>query len=143
MSTEVSIAKQIAGNECLDSCMFELRKALASDDRFSQHMSYPGFKAVIDFKFYPHQSYIPDVERTVEVENNFTGFDGVDYVDSPEVSKKIEIPLRAPNTVREAAGLDQPVLVTDAKGHTHEEWKKIGKRPAAMKIPHNRVTGSV
>ena len=139
---EVSIAKQLAGNECLDSCMFELRKALAADDRFSQHMSYPGFKAVIDFKFYPHQSYIPDVERTVEVEHEFTGFDGVEFVDSPDVSKRIEIPLRAPNTVREETGLSQPVLVTDNKGGTSEKWIPPAKnRPPAVKVPHNKVVG--
>ena len=136
---EVSIAKQLAGNECLDSCMFELRKALAQDDRFSRHMSYPGFKAVIEFKFYPHQSYIPDIERTVQVEHNFTGFDGVDFVESPDISKKIEIPVRAPNSVREETGLAQPVLVTDNKGQTHEEWKKVGSRPPAVKVPHNKV----
>jgi hypothetical protein len=113
-----------------------LRNTLSRDDRFSSHVAYSGFKAKIEFKFYPHQSFAPDCERTVEVEGGFTGFDEVECIET-----RLDIPLRAPNKVREEADMPLPVLVTDEKGGSREEWKKVGKAPVQVKVPHNKVMG--
>ena len=137
MPNEVSITKNLSGPESLDACLAELRAALIKDDRFAPHMGYPGFRAVIDFKCYPHQSYIPDIERVVEVtEGQQEGLEA-----EPVVNERVEIPVRPPNQVREEAGLPQPVLVTDGKGQSHEEWVKRGKAPTQGKVPHNKVKG--
>ena len=122
---ETSIAKPLSGTEALEACLIELRKALSKDDRFSTHMAYNGFKASIEFKFYPQLSYIPPIEREVKVAEG----DQSDIAESPTVDEKVEIPLRPPNKVREESGMAQPILVTDGQGRSHEEWRKVSSRP--------------
>ena len=134
--SEVSIAKPLSGSESIDALFAALRAVLVKDDRFSNHMAYPGFRATLDLKFYPHQSYIPDIIRTVEVVETPTGIEK-----DPPIEAHVDIPLRPPNQVREEAGLMQPVLVTDAKGHTEEKWVKRVKQPPSPKVPKNRVLG--
>lgn len=103
------------------------------------HVAYTGFKATIDFKFHPAMSFVPDVERTVEVvEGDTETFDP-----NPPYEEHIELPQRPPNQVREEADMPQPVLVTDKDGNGHEEWKKPGKTPKLPAIPkHNKVKGA-
>lgn len=134
MQAEISIAKQLSGPECLDSCIATLRNALVKDDRFMPHMAYHGYTAEIAFKFTPYNSFAPPVDRVVSVFNG-------DLSTDPEasVTVNLEIPLRSPNVVREEAELPTPVLVTDGKGNTHEEWKHTGKAPTSSKVPHNKV----
>ena len=134
MQAEVSIAKQLSGSECLEALVAELRKVLARDDRFMPHMAYHGFRAVIDLKFFPHNSFLPDFERQVQV----TG--GEQGIEQPAVEVHVDMPLRPPNEVREEADLPTPVLVTDGKGNTHEEWKRIGRKPANG-MPKNKIKG--
>ena len=136
MQSEVSIAKQLSGPECVEACLNAVRNALAQDDRFSTHMAYPGFRAVIDFHFFPHQSYIPEVERVVKVTGGELGKE-LEVVDVA-----VELPVRPPNQVREEAGMPQPVLVTDQNGQSHEEWKKVASKPPSQKFPHNKVKGA-
>jgi len=128
--SEVSIAKPISGPEALESCLSELRKTLSKDDRFTNHMAYAGFIARIEFKFYPQLSFIPPVEREIEIKEGETE----STEESPTVSETVEIPLRSPNQVRKDADLPQPILVTDAKGQSHEEWKKVADKPPAVKV---------
>ena len=134
MQAEVSIAKQLSGPECLEACLATLRAALVKDDRFMPHMAYHGFRSTIDFKFYPHQSFAPPVERSVEL------IGGEQGKEQPAVEVHVEIPLRAPNVVREEADLPTPVLVTDGKGQSHEEWKRVGKAPKNG-TPTNKIKG--
>ncbi|MDE2099400.1 MAG: hypothetical protein KGL39_19265 [Patescibacteria group bacterium] len=133
MQSEVSISKPISGTEAIESCIYALRQALARDDRFSTHAAYRGFRASIDFKFSPSMSYVPDVERSVSLtEGDVSG----DFEE--ESSLSVEIPLRPPNQVREEAELPQPVLVTNASGESHEEWRKTSKTIPKNKVPRNR-----
>ena len=136
MPSEISIAKQLSGTECLEAICAALRNTLAKDDRFYGHIAYSGFKASVELKFHPYQSFVPDVERTIEVqEGDLTGEQG------EEVKASVEMPVQAPNKVREEAGLPLPVLVTDEKGNSHEKWKKVGKQPTQLKVPTNRIIG--
>jgi len=135
MPTEVSIPKPLSGAECLESLFAALRAALMKDDRFGSHMAYPGFRAVLDLKFYPHQSYIPDMERTLEVVEGEIGVEGT------PITASVDLPVRPPNQVREEAGLPQPVLVTDGKGNSEEKWVKKGTMPPSVKVPKNKVMG--
>ena len=136
MPTEVSIAKPLSGTESLDACLTSLRAALAKDDRFSSHMAYTGFRAVIDFKFYPVMTFVPDIERTVEVVEG----EG-EPEKEPTVVETLEIPVRPPNQVREEADMPQPVIVTDSKGQGHEEWKKVAKSAPKGSVPKNKIRG--
>ena len=103
------------------------------------HVAYSGFHAVIDFKFRPSMSFVPDVEREVVVQEG----DQTELLDEPTVTEKVEIPKRPPNQVREEAEMPQPVLVTDGQGQSHEEWKKPGKTPKQPSVPkHNKVKGA-
>lgn len=134
MQAEISIAKQLSGPECVEACIASFRNALARDDRFMPHMAYHGFRASFDFKFFPHNSFAPNVERTVEV------IGGEQGLEQPAVEVHVEIPLRPPNQVREEADLATPVLVTDGKGQSHEEWKRVGKKPTNG-TPKNKIKG--
>jgi hypothetical protein len=139
MPSEVSIAKELSGPESLEACIHALRTDLAKDDRFMSHVAYRGFHAVIDFKFRPSMSFVPDCEREVVV---VVG-DQTDLEDEPTVDVKIEIPQRPPNQVREEADMPQPVLVTDGQGQSHEEWKKTSKTIPKNPVPkHNKVKGA-
>lgn len=133
MQSEVSIAKPLSGPECVEACFAALRNVLARDDRFATHIAYPGFRAVIRFNFYPHQSYVPDLERTIEVTGGELGKE-LDVVDV-----RVKIPVRPPNQVREEADMPQPVLVTDQTGQSHEEWKKTTRMVPKQ---HNKVKGA-
>jgi hypothetical protein len=137
MPSEVSIAKPLSGTESLDACLNSLRIALSKDDRFSSHMAYTGFRAVIDFKFYPVMTFVPDVERVVEV----TEGEGEPETE-PTVTETVEIPVRPPNQVREEADMPQPVLVTDSKGQGHEEWKRVAKASPKGAVPKNKIRGA-
>lgn len=137
MSTEVSIAKPISGPEALESCIDSLRKALSKDDRLGPHMAYSGFRAVIHFQFSPQLSFIPDIERHVDVERGETN----DISETATVDERVEVPLRSPNQVRQEAGLPQPILVTDSQGRSTEKWiKHDGNRPT-QGVPRNKVIG--
>jgi hypothetical protein len=138
MQSEVSIAKPLSGPECLESCLHALRMALSRDDRFMNHVAYTGFTATIDFKFRPSMSFVPDVERTVIVEEG----DQTELEKEPTVEARVELTQRPPNQVREEAGMKQPVLVTDGQGNSREEWKRVAKVPRQGVIPtHNKVVG--
>jgi hypothetical protein len=136
MQGEVSIAKPLSGPECLEACLTTLRTALSKDDRFMTHVAYSGFTAVIDFKFRPSLSFVPDVERTVDVSvGDLSGLEP-----EPTVVAHIEIPERPPNLVRQEADMATPVLVTDGKGQSHEEWKKTTKTIPKNLLPkHNKI----
>jgi hypothetical protein len=125
MSSEVSIAKQLSGTECLDACLFELRKILIKDGRFQSHMAYQGFRAEISFKFYPAIGFVPPTEREIEV----TGGDTAEVETVPTVDETLTLKERPPNQVREEADMHTPVLVTENDGKTHEKWVKRGKAP--------------
>jgi hypothetical protein len=138
--SEVSLVKQLSGPECLDSCLFELRKALRMNGRFSSHMAYPGFRAELAFKFYPAASYIPPVEQTVEVWNVPTAPDqtpkNVAVSQTAAVDVTVEIPIRPPNQVREDSDMPTPTLTQDEAGNQVEKWvnRKGGR-------PKNKVKG--
>ena len=103
------------------------------------HVAYTGFTASIDFKFRPSMSFVPDVERTVIVEDG----DVSNLEGRATVEEKVEIPQRPPNQVREEAEMPTPVLVTDGKGQSREEWKKTGKTPKQGAVPkRNKVKGA-
>jgi hypothetical protein len=135
MPAEVSIAKQLSGPECLEACVSALRSTLVKDDRFMPHMAYHGFTADIVFKFTPHNSFAPPVERTLEVKGGEQG------MEQPSAMFHVELPLRPPNQVREEAQLPTPVLVADDKGQAHEEWKKTGSVPKQSPVPKNKIKG--
>jgi hypothetical protein len=112
---------------------------MAKDDRFMSHVAYTGFTASLDFKFRPSMSFVPDVERTVLVEEG----DQSELEPTPTVDEKIELAKRPPNQVREEAEMKQPVLVTDGQGNSREEWKRVAKVPRQGVIPtHNKVVGA-
>lgn len=140
MQNEVSIAKPLSGPECLEACLHALKTALSKDDRFMQHVAYAGFTASIDFKFRPSMSFVPDVERTVKVEEGSQE----ELAEEPTVSEKVELANRPPNVVREEAGMPQPVLVTDKDGQGHEEWRPpVSKTVPKQPVPkHNKVKGA-
>lgn len=103
------------------------------------HVAYTGFHAVIDFKFRPALSFVPDVEREVVVAQG----DQENLENAPTVSETVTLKQRPPNQVREEADMPQPVLVTDGQGQSHEEWKKPGKTPKQSAMPkHNKVKGA-
>jgi hypothetical protein len=136
MASEVSIAKALSGSESLTSIMDSIRKHLERDDRFSDNMAYTGFHAVIDVKFYPQHSFIPPVDRMIVVDEG----DQSDISETATVNELIDLPILPPNEVRENADLPTPVLVTDAKGLTHEKWVKRGKSPIGRtSLPKNRT----
>lgn len=139
MPSEVSIPKSLSGPETIDAIFAAIREVLRKDDRFGSHMAYPGFRAVLDLKFYPHQSYIPDIERTIEIGEKPTG---TDWIEGDPILFAMDIPIRPPNQVREEAGMPQPVLVTDGKGNQEEKWVKRVKQPAGTKVPKNKVVGA-
>lgn len=136
MSSEVSIAKPLSGSECLEACLTRLRESLGKDDRFQSHMAYSGFRAIIEFKFYPQLSFIPPVEKDVVVAER--GQEGIEA--EPTVDVTIDIPLAPPNQVREEAGMPTPVLVTDGEGRSTEKWVQRGPKPFG-KAPRNKVSG--
>jgi hypothetical protein len=125
MATEVSIAKQLSGTECLEACLEELRKVLSLDGRFHSHKAYQGFRAEIHFKFTPASGFVPGIDRELLIENG----DLTDIEDSPTVDEKAVLPMRPPNQVREEAGMPTPVLVTDGQGRSTEKWVKKGDKP--------------
>lgn len=103
------------------------------------HVAYSGFTATIDFKFRPSMSFVPDVERTVTVEQG----DRSQLEAAPTVNERIEIGKRPPNQVREEAGMPTPVLVTDGNGQSREEWKKTSKAVPKQAVPkRNTVKGA-
>src|SRR5271165_5909423 len=97
---EVSLVKQLSGPETLDSMLHELRSKLRMNGRFSSHMAYPGYHAVLKLEFYPAASYIPSFEQTVEVDT--VPSDAV-LSQTATVNETIHIPVRPPNEVREDA----------------------------------------
>jgi hypothetical protein len=101
-------------------------------------MSYNGFKAEIGFKFYPHLTFTPPVERDLTVEAGDQ--EGIEA--EPTIDDVLDIPLRPPNQVREDADLPVPVLVTDGKGTSSEKWVKRGPRPENKARPKNQVRGA-
>lgn len=103
------------------------------------HVAYSGFSATIAFSFRPSMSFVPDVERTVKVEQG----DQSELESTPTIDETVELKNRPPNKVREEADLPQPVLVTDEKGNSREEWKRVVKKSPAQKVPHNRVMGAI
>jgi len=100
-------------------------------------MAYTGFRANIEFRFYPELSFIPPNERDVMVEGGGVG----NLETEPTVVKRMEIPLAPPNQVREDAGMPTPVLVTDNEGKSVEKWVTRGARPSQFKTPKNKMSG--
>lgn len=135
--SEVSIAKALSGGECLEAILSKVRSILSKDDRFQSHMGYTGFRATIRVEFHPSLSFVPSVEREVEIEEGSQD----EITPEPTVSETIELPIAPPNAVREEAGLPTPVLVTDGQGRSHEEWVKRGTTPKSSVIPKNKVIG--
>lgn len=103
------------------------------------HVAYAGFTASIDFKFRPSMSFVPDVERVVEVAEGSQE----ELAAEPTVTDLIALKQRPPNQVREEADMPQPVLVTGPDGQGHEEWKKTSKTIPKQGVPkHNKVKGA-
>lgn len=132
---EVSLVKQLSGTEALDSMLHELRQVLGRNGRFHSHMAYSGYRAELELKFYPAQSFVPPVEQRVEVTGGFTGFDGVVLSETPSVEVEVKIPVRSPNQVREDCDMPTPVLSQDANGNPVEKWVK------RRAVPRNVVKG--
>lgn len=139
MSSEISIAKDLSGPECLDACLTKLRDTLSRYDLFHAHMSYPAFRAQIKFEFWPQSTSIPDVELTVNVERGAQE----QLQEQSTVAATVVIDPAPPNAIREDAGLPLPVLVTHGDGTTEEKWVKRGDLPSRkIGVPKNRVNGA-
>jgi hypothetical protein len=136
MSSEVSLAKPLSGTECLEAILYRIREVFAKDERFYSHMAYTGFNAQIDFKFYPQNSFIPPVERSLVVAAGETD----DLSETPSVEESITLDLAPPNKVREDADLPTPVLITHNDGTFEEKWIKRRGRPPKQNIPTNKGT---
>ena len=134
---EISLAKGLTGREALDSMMFEVRQKLAMHGRFGVNMNYPGYRAEVSVKFYPAASFVPPLENELTVEH-LTGAPGEVVSQTATVTETVEIPIRPPNAVREAADLPTPVLTQDSAGNTVEKWVK--RKPGA--VPKNKVRGA-
>ena len=91
---EVSLPKQLSGPESLDSMLAEARKKLRMNGRFSSHMAYPGYRAVIRVEFYPAASFVPGFEQVIEVESLP---DDLILSQTATVDETIDIPVRPPN----------------------------------------------
>lgn len=130
---EISLPKQLSGPEALDSMLAELRKKLRMNGRFSSHMAYPGYRAVLKLEFYPAASFVPEVMQDVEVD---TVPVGAILSQTATVVENLDIPVRPPNQVREDADMPTPVLTQDANGNPLEAWvrRKGG-------VPKNKVKG--
>jgi hypothetical protein len=135
MSSEVSIAKPLSGTECLEAILYRIREVFSKDERFYSHMAYTGFNAKIDLKFYPQNSFIPPVEREIEIP-----IGEVDNLSESSEVSQIEIPIAPPNKVREDADLPTPVLITHNDGTFEEKWVKRRGRPPKNPIPTNKGT---
>jgi hypothetical protein len=131
---EISLAKQLSGPETLDSMMFELRQKLRMNGRFSSHMAYPGYRAILRLEFYPAASFIPPVDQMVELD---TVPLGAVVSQTATVDETVEIPVRPPNQVREHADMPTPVLSQDENGNPVEKWVK---RKGG--VPKNKVRGA-
>jgi hypothetical protein len=125
MPSEVSIAKALSGPEALEACLITLRESLNRDSRFAPHMAYSGFHCEIRFQFTPVMGFIPPIDQKVMVDEG----ESPSVDDLPTVDEHLILPVRPPNEVRVAAGLDVPVLVTDGKGQTTEKWVGSGRVP--------------
>lgn len=132
---EISLAKGLTGAEALDSMLYEVRQKLAMHGRFGVNMNYPGYRAEVSVKFYPAASFVPPLENDLVVEH-LTGDQGEVISQTATVTEVVEIPVRPPNAVREAADMPTPVLTQDAQGNTIEKWVKRG--PGR---PKNKVVG--
>jgi transcriptional regulator with XRE-family HTH domain len=130
---EISLAKQLSGPEAMDSLLQELRQKLRMNGRFSSHMAYPGYRAVIKLEFYPAASFIPPLEQDFELGTVPTG---AVLSQTATVVEEITIPVRPPNAVREHAEMPTPVLTQDENGNPVEKWvHKKGK------VPKNKYKG--
>src|ERR1700692_3298169 len=126
MSSEVSLAKPLSGSECLEAILYRLRETFSKDERFFSHMAYTGFTAKIGFEFYPQNSFIPPVQREIEIPIGEVG----DLSETSLVDESITFDLAPPNKVREDADLPTPVLLTHNDGTFEEKWiKRRGRRP--------------
>jgi hypothetical protein len=130
---EISLAKQLSGQEALDSILFELRKKLRMNGRFSSHMAYPGYRAEVSVKFYPAASFIPAIEQTIELDTTPAG---AVVSQTATVDETIDIPVRPPNQVREDSEMPTPILSQDANGNPVERW--VNRKG---KVPKNKVKG--
>ena len=130
---EISIPKQLSGPEALDSMLFELRKKLRMNGRFSSHMAYPGYRAEISIKFYPAASFIPPIEQTVELD---TVPQGAIVSQTATVDEAVEVPVRPPNQVREDSDMPTPILSQDENGNPVERW--VNRKG---QVPKNKVRG--
>lgn len=99
-------------------------------------MNYPGYRARIRVEFYPAASFVPSMENEVLIEH-LTGADGEVVSQTPTVDEVVEIPVRPPNAVREAAELPTPVLTQDSAGNPVEKWVQRKGQP-----PKNKIVGS-
>lgn len=130
---EVSLPKQLSGPESLDSMLAEARKKLRMNGRFSSHMAYPGYRAVIRVEFYPAASFVPAIDQTIELN---TVPEGAILSQTATVDETIDIPVRPPNQVREDADMPTPVLSQDENGQSVERW--VNRKG---KVPKNKVKG--
>lgn len=134
MSSEVSIAKPLCGTECLEAILYRLRETFQKDERFFGHMAYTGFTAKIGFEFFPQNSFIPPVQRELEISEGETD----DLSETPIINESITLDLAPPNKVREDADLPTPVLVTHNDGTFEEKWIKRRGRPPKQNVPMNK-----
>ena len=130
---EISLPKQLSGPEALDSMLSEARKRLRINGRFSSHMAYPGYRAVVRVEFFPAASFVPAIDQTVEID---TVPEGAILSQSATVDETVEIPVRPPNQVREDADMPTPILVQDENGQSVERW--VNRKG---KVPKNKVKG--
>lgn len=138
MANEVSIPKALSGIEVLEAVLFDIRKALANDDRLSGHCAYNGFRATIQVSISTHLGFLPPVDRVIVSE----GGEQVDL--APAVDLEIDIPVKPPNAVREATHQPLPVLVSDGNGRSYEKLIPYSDRPKQPPTarPNNIVKGA-
>jgi hypothetical protein len=130
---DISLVKQLSGPEALDSMLFELRKVLRMNGRFSSHMAYSGYRAEATIKFYPAMTFVPPIEQTIEVSSLAAGST---LSETATVETTVDIPVRPPNQVREDADMPTPIMTMDENGNPVEKW--VNRKG---KVPKNKYKG--
>lgn len=138
MQTEVSIAKPLSGPEALEAVLHDIRTVLSKDDRFMSHTSFKGLETKVRIEVRENPlGFLPPVERELVTSVG----DISELPEKPDAIHETSISEKSPNKIRESHDMKQPVLVSDGQGQSHEEWKKVDKKPPQQKVPHNKVVG--
>ena len=122
MPKEKSIAKRLSGTEALESLLVEINRRLEKHGHFHSFKAYQGYLAKVTIEFKPAMSFAPPLTDDFEINKLDPGVEA----DGEPMSVVIELPMRPPNQVREAAGMDLPVQVEE-NGQIVEKWVKPSK----------------